>query len=189
MLSGGILLAGVVMVVRVVGIALALAPSLVGELLLPAAAGALVLLSGSAFLILRYKKEAEGEAAPLHLKNPFDVATALKLTALIAVIMLLAKMLSAVSSTGGLYLLAAISGIADVDALTLSMARLSASQIALAEAASAIIIAVCINTASKAAMAATIAGRTIGATVGTFSALAIAAMGLAHLLAKAHVLS
>ena len=189
-LSGGILLAGVVMVVRVVGIALALAPSLIGELLLPASAGALVLLSGSAFLILRHRKEAEGEAAPLQLKNPFDVATALKLTALIAVIMLLAKMLSAVSSTGGLYLLAAISGIADVDALTLSMARLSGSQVALGEATTAIIIAVCINTASKATMAAVIAGRTIGATVGTFSALAIAAMGLVHLLApKGHVLS
>lgn len=101
----------------------------------------------------------------------------------------LGDQLVAVAAAGGLYLLAAISGIADVDALTLSMARLSASQIALAEAATAIIIAVCINTASKAAMAATIAGRTIGATVGTFSALAIAAMGLVHLLAKAHILS
>ena len=98
--------------------------------------------------------------------------------------------LSAVSSAGGLYQLAAISGIADVDALTLSMARLSGSQVALGEATAAILIAVCINTASKATMAAVIAGRTISATVGTFSALAIAAMGLVHLLApKGHVLS
>jgi uncharacterized membrane protein (DUF4010 family) len=182
-LTGGILLAGLVMIARVVVIALALAPSLISRLLLPAIAGAIVLMVGSVFLILRHREGERRSASPLQLRNPFDVATALKLTALIAVIMLVAKMLSGISSTSGLYVLAAISGIADVDALTLSMARLSGSQVSLADAASAILIAVCMNTASKATMAAMIAGRTVGLPIVLFSGVAVAAIGFVYLLA------
>ena len=182
MLTGGILLAGVVMIVRVIVIALALAPSLIGQLLLPATAGALVLMTGGGFLILGRKKDDQESPSLLQLKNPFDVATALKLTALIAVIMLAAKVLSSISSTSGLYLLAAISGIADVDALTLSMARLSGSQVSLSDAAIAILMAVCMNTASKATMAAMIAGKAVGVTLAMFSGLAVAAISLVYLL-------
>jgi len=182
-LTGGILLAGLVMIARVVVIALALAPSLISRLLLPAIAGAIVLMVGSVFLILRHREGERTSASPLQLRNPFDVATALKLTALIVVIMLVAKMLSGISSTSGLYVLAAISGIADVDALTLSMARLAGSQVPLAGAASAILIAVCMNTASKATMAAMIAGRAVGLPLAMFSGVAVAAVCFVYLLA------
>ncbi len=182
-LTGGILLAGLVMIARVVVIALALAPSLISRLLLPAIAGAIVLMVGSVFLILRHREGERTSASPLQLRNPFDVATALKLTALIVVIMLVAKMLSGISSTSGLYVLAAVSGIADVDALTLSMARLSGSQVSLADAASAILIAVCMNTASKATMAAMIAGRAVGLPLAMFSGVAVAAVCFVYLLA------
>ena len=180
-LTGGILLAGVVMIVRVVIIAVALAPALIGNLLVPTAAGALV-LAASAGLILVRPHAAGEDTASVDLKNPFDLASALKLAALIAVIMLLAKILSAMSSTRGLYLLAALSGIADVDAITLSMARVAGTALAPQEAATAIIIAICTNTAAKAVMAAVIAGRRVAIVVGVMSAVAIAAIGVTHLL-------
>jgi len=181
-LAGGIMLAGVVMMVRVVAIAVALAPALSGELLLSIAAGSLALLGASAYLMLAGGVRAGGEAARLDLKNPFDVASALKLAALIAIIMLLAKLLSTGSSNKGIYLLAAISGIADVDALTLSMAQLAGTRLELADAGNAIIIAVAVNTAAKATMAATIAGWRLGIPVAAASAVAIAAIAAAQLL-------
>jgi uncharacterized membrane protein (DUF4010 family) len=181
-LTGGILLAGVVMIVRVVIISVALAPALIGYLLVPTAAGALVLVAAGAGLILVRQHAAGEDTASLGLKNPFDLASALKLAALIAVIMLLAKILSAMSSTRGLYLLAAFSGIADVDAITLSMARVAGTTLAPQDAASAIIIAICTNTAAKAVMAAVIAGRRLAIAVGTMSAVAISAIGVTHLL-------
>jgi uncharacterized membrane protein (DUF4010 family) len=182
-LAGGILLAGVVMIVRVVAIAVALAPTLSSDLLVPSAAGALALLAASACLALTRQRAAGGKTASLQLKNPFDLAGALKLAALIAIIMMLAKVLSAMSSTRGLYLLAAISGIADLDAITLSMARVAGTSVAPAVAATAIIVAICMNTAAKAVMAAAIAGRRVGTAVGAFSAVAIIAIAVAHLLA------
>jgi uncharacterized membrane protein (DUF4010 family) len=181
-LAGGILLAGVVMIMRVVIVALALAPTLIGNLLVPTAAGALVLLAASAGFILVRQHAAGEDTASLDVKNPFDLASALKLAALIAVIMLLAKILSAMSSTRGLYLLAALSGIADVDAITLSMARVAGTTLAPQDAATAIVIAICANTAAKAGMAAVIAGRRVAIAVGVTSALAIAAIGVTHLL-------
>jgi uncharacterized membrane protein (DUF4010 family) len=120
--------------------------------------------------------------ASLELKNPFDVASALKLAALIAIIMLLAKVLSSMSNSQGVYLLAAISGIADVDAITLSMARLAGTRMPERDAATAILIAVAINTLAKAVMAAAIAGRRLGIAIGVASAVAIAAIGLVHLI-------
>jgi uncharacterized membrane protein (DUF4010 family) len=181
-LAGGILLAGVVMIVRVVAIAVALAPTLSSALLVPAAAGAIVLLAAGASLTLARRPAGGGETATLELKNPFDLAGALKLAALIAIIMLLAKMLSSMSSTRGLYLLAAVSGIADLDAITLSMARVAGARVAPAEAATAIIVAVGTNTAAKAVMATAIAGRRVGIAVGACSAVAIIAIAAAHLL-------
>jgi uncharacterized membrane protein (DUF4010 family) len=182
-LAGGILLAGMVMIIRVLVIAVALAPTLINELLAPAAAGALVLLGASACLTLAKNQTAAGGMANLQLKNPFDVASALKLAALIAVIMLLAKVLSSMSSAQGVYLLAAISGIADVDAITLSMARLAGTRVSPPDAATAIVIAVSVNTLAKAVMAATIAGRRLGIAVGLSSAVAILAIALVHLVA------
>ena len=181
-LAGGILIAGVVMIVRVVTIAVALAPALSSELLAPSAAGALVLLAASTCLALARQRKVGGETANLQLKNPFDLAGALKLAALIAIIMLLAKVLSTMSSTRGLYLLAAISGIADLDAITLSMARVAGARVAPAEAATAIIVAIGTNTAAKAVMSAAIAGRRVGIAVGAVSAVAIIAMAAAHML-------
>jgi uncharacterized membrane protein (DUF4010 family) len=65
------------------------------------------------------------EGGLLKLSNPFELATALKPAGFIAVISVLAKFVSETISHAGVRIVAAISGLADVDALTLSMTRLS----------------------------------------------------------------
>ena len=84
------------------------------------------------------------------------------------------------AGNAGLFLLAAVSAIADVDALTISMARLAGLQVAAGDAASAILVAASVNTASKAAIAAFVGGARIGTIVGSASVLAIAALAVAY---------
>ena len=80
------------------------------------------------------------------------------------------------AGNAGLFLLAAISGIADVDALTLSMARLSGVQVSAAEAAAAILVAASVNTVSKATIASFVGGTRLGSIVGVVSVMAIGAL-------------
>jgi uncharacterized membrane protein (DUF4010 family) len=179
LLAGGILIAGVTMVVRVVAIAAALAPSLLAELLLPGLAAVVVLVAAGGLLVFGQNNSEAGRSV-LRLKNPFDLASALKLASLIAIIMLLAKLLSARIGAQGVFLLAAASGIADVDALTLSMARFAGAQITVSDAATAILIAACTNTAAKAVMAGCIGGRDLAVKVGIPSGIAVLALVVAR---------
>jgi uncharacterized membrane protein (DUF4010 family) len=160
-------------------IAGALNPGLISGLALPLAAAGLVLLTASTVLILR-RPSRDALRPALALKNPFELATALKLAALIAVILVAAKVLSALAGTRGVLLLAAASGVADVDALTLSMARLAGSQIATGDAVAAILVAASVNTTAKAAMAAYLGGRKIGRIVAGASALAVIALAATY---------
>ena len=177
LLAGGILLAGVTMLVRVVVLAGMLKPELITVVLWPAAAATAVLLLGAA-AVLWGRRGGATEHPQLQIKNPFDLGTVLQLAGLIAVILLLAKAVASQVGNAGLFLLAAVSAIADVDALTLSMARLAGRQVASGDAATAILIAASVNTASKAAIAAFVGGTRIGTIVGSVSVLAIAALAV-----------
>ncbi|MGE0848760.1 MAG: MgtC/SapB family protein [Hyphomicrobiaceae bacterium] len=183
LLAGGILLSGVTMLVRVVVLAGLLNPALLWPVAGPAAAAAAVLLLWAAVLLWA-RRGAATEAPSLRIKNPFELTTVLKLAALIAAIMLVAKVAAWKAGTAGLYLLAAVSGVADVDALTLSMARLAGPQVAVADAAIAILVAVSVNTASKAVITASVGGKAIGSLVAGASALAIAALAAAFIMLR-----
>lgn len=183
LLAGGIMLAGLTMLARIVVLAGLLQPALLATLLWPiAAAGAVTLLSAA--LMLRGRGRTSDEQPQLQIRNPFDLSTVLWLAGLIAIILLAAKGLAGQVGNAGLFLLGAVSGIADVDALTLSMTRLSGHQVAARDAASAILIAASVNTASKAVMAAVVGGERLAQLVGGASILAIAALaGTFYLLA------
>ena len=73
---------------------------------------------------------------------------------------------------GGVLAVAALAGIADVDAITISIARAEAVA---GFAAPAILLAVAVNTAAKAAMAAWVGGAALGLRVALGSVLAVAA--------------
>jgi len=57
----------------------------------------------------------------INLRNPLEIAQALKFAALLAVILLASKGLQQLWSPAGLYLAATAAGIADVDAITISI--------------------------------------------------------------------
>jgi uncharacterized membrane protein (DUF4010 family) len=174
LIAGGILLAGVTMVARVILLPSLIKPELLGLLLWPSVTAGAVMLA-AAGLLLR-TGGANAEQPKLAIKNPFDLGMVLQLALLIAVIMLVTKILASRVGDAGIYVLAALSSIADVDALTLSMARFAGQQVALAQAATAILIAVAVNTASKAVIAAAVGGKQLAVLVGGVSGLAIAAL-------------
>jgi uncharacterized membrane protein (DUF4010 family) len=102
----------------------------------------------------------------LQLTNPFELATVLKFGALLAVIMILADYAKTTAGTSELFGLAAISGIGDVDAITLTMSLQAGAEVA---------IAVAVNTLSKAIIAWLAGGRGIGLPTTVVAMLAIAA--------------
>ncbi|WP_112662646.1 MgtC/SapB family protein [Microvirga flavescens] len=180
LLASGILLSGAVMVARVVVIASAINPALIIPLIWPmGVACAVLLIAGGAILYLQRGRPSEHP--DLDLKSPFDLGTALKLAALIALISFLAKLVTTYAGETGLNLLAALSGIADVDAITLSLSRMSGDQtIAIASAVSGIGIACGVNTIVKAGMTYTVGTRQAGRIVGLASFAAIVAGALAY---------
>jgi uncharacterized membrane protein (DUF4010 family) len=178
LLAAGILLAGATMVGRLVVLAGLVKPEMLTTLAPPAAAGGAVLLAGSGVLLWRGRAET-AEKTELNLKNPFELSTVLQLAGLIALIMLAGKIVVGYAGAAGVYLLAAASGIADVDAVTLSMARLAGGGVSLGEATIAVLIAAAVNTVAKAAMAAALGGARLGIVTGSVSGAAIAASLLA----------
>lgn len=176
LLAGGILAAGVVMVARVVVVAAALNRDLVEPLLIPLATAAGTLAAGSAFLFLIGAKDTRTDLA---ISNPLEIGTALKLAAFIALVLVGTGIARETAGDAGVVLLAALSGIADVDAVTISMARLSGGELSIGTASEAIAIALTVNTLAKAVMATSAGGLRLGMTVTAISVAAVSAGALA----------
>ncbi|HEV2574232.1 MAG TPA: DUF4010 domain-containing protein [Beijerinckiaceae bacterium] len=173
LLGAGILIAGVIMVARVAIVAVAINNTLLKGLAPPLIAGGVILCLGAAILLAR--RDESTQKPNLEIANPLALGTTLKLVLFIAVVMLAAEVLRDYFGGIGVILLAFLSGIADVDAITLSMAKLGGKDIALTTASLAILVAVATNTLSKAALTAWTGGARIGLLVGWISAAAVAA--------------
>lgn len=180
LLAAGVLLAGATMLARVLVLVVALGPSLFAHVAVPIGAGLAVMLIAA--IVLLQGSAASGDQAQMELRNPFDLGAVLWLAVLIGAFTLAAKLVSGSVGQAGTLTLAAVSGLVDVDAVTLSMVRLAGTSITPADAALAILLAVGANTASKAVIAAMVGGRSFGIVVGSISALVLIAMLAAHLL-------
>ncbi|MBL8755066.1 MAG: MgtC/SapB family protein [Planctomycetes bacterium] len=151
-LAGGILLAWGVMFGRVLVAAAVVCPAMLPKLL-PAfvAMASTSLLVGVLFLRAgRHAVVAEG----VPIKNPFSLVAAGKFAALFALVQLLLKLGQEHLPQSGIHAVAALAGLTDVDAITLSMAeraRLVAADTDLA--VTAIVVACASNTLVKAGIA------------------------------------
>lgn len=156
LLAAGAAVACATMLPRVLLVVGLLNRSLLELLILPLGTAAMVTYVGAGWLWRR----PGGERGPtsVRIENPFEFWVALRFGVLLAAIMLLARLLPRWLGEAGLYLLAAVSGIGDVDAIGLSMARLGGSSVALPAAAIAIAVAALANSAAKAGLA-FVAGR------------------------------
>jgi uncharacterized membrane protein (DUF4010 family) len=175
LLSAGILVASVVMMLRTGAIALALNGAFLAPLIPALLTAAAVLGIGAAALWIR---NVQQETPDLQIGNPLAIGTAIKLAALLAAVMLAAELVRRMFGEVGVLVVAALSGVADVDAVTISMARMAGGDVDSNTAARAVMVAIAVNTISKTIMAGSVGNRKVGLFVGGISAAALAA-GLA----------
>jgi uncharacterized membrane protein (DUF4010 family) len=108
---------------------------------------------GGGFWLWRQSKAAEAGDG-LKLGNPFELWTAVKFGGFLAVVMVAVRAGESWIGPQGVLAVAALSGLADVDAISLSMARLAGTGQTLAIGALAIGAAILVNSAVKAGVAA-----------------------------------
>jgi uncharacterized membrane protein (DUF4010 family) len=183
-LAAGTFLAWAVMFVRVPLIAAIVDPPLLRPMLVPF--GAMLALTAAAALVLmrRAQKEAKPSGQGVLLRNPFSLLAAVKFGLLFAVVLVVVTVVQQRFPTGGSYVVAALAGLSDVDAITLSMATLAKGQPALASLATvSVVIAVLSNTLVKCGITAVLGGARLrrSALLLTAALVAIALLGLTAL--------
>ena len=183
-LAGGLLLAWAVMGVRIVVLAAILFPPLVRPLLLPFGAMTAVTLGAAVVFLRRGRAEQPAAAGEVVLKNPFSLTAATKFGLLFAVVLLVVAAVERYFPGQGYYLVAALAGLTDVDAITLSMAGVARSGGApLATVVGALVVAALANTLVKCGLVVAAAGaklrRSIVAVTAVLVVVGVAAILLA----------
>lgn len=148
-LALAILIAWTVMFIRVLTWVFALNRALLAEIWLPLIAASAVALLYVAYLYYAQRSEQQEEVA---LVNPFSLGPALQFGMLYAFILLISRTAELYFGDYGLYFSSLVAGLADVDAITLTMAELSGPTggLALPVAGRAILLAILSNTFVKA---------------------------------------
>jgi uncharacterized membrane protein (DUF4010 family) len=170
-LSAGALFSSATMVARVLAVVAAVGTSVLPKIALPLAMGGAGLIA-IAYYLFRQDKENVASGR-LDLSDPFELSTVLKFGLILTAITAASKLLTRVGSGQGVYVLAALSGIADVDAMTLSMSRLASDPASVTLAANAILIVVAVNTIAKAVIGWATGGAAYGKPMMAAAAVAI----------------
>jgi len=180
LLSAGVIVACATMFPRMLLLAWVIAPSFAFRLLLPLGLAG-VAAYGVALWTWRGASASEA-AADLMPSNPFEFGMAVKYGALLAAIMVLSFALQDWFGQTGLFLLALVSGLADVDAVTLTFGgRVADASLAAALAAWATLAAAFSNTVVKIGLVAMSSGGAMlwRVALGLGASIAAAALGIA----------
>ena len=177
LLAAGMCVSGAVSMTRIAVLVAVLRPGLLGLLALPYGA-ALAVLAGSALWLLRHGG-ATGPATGFALKSPLDLGGALQMAALFAGVSLIAALLQTLWGAAGFLVVAGISGLVDLDAITVTAARMGGPDLI---AAQGILLATAINLVVKAGIAASLGGAAMARTFWPATCLTVLALGGAYLL-------
>jgi uncharacterized membrane protein (DUF4010 family) len=179
-LACGILLSWAVMFARMLVLVAVVNRDLLKPTLIPFALMAVAVAGFAALIYFRDRSGSRTAASnnDLDVKNPFSLTSAAKFATFFAVVLLAVKIVQQHFPPSGLYAVAGLAGLTDVDAITLSMSDFAKSN-DLRVAVIAIVIAALSNTLVKTGIAFVVAGPLLGrplliATVLTFGGLAAA---------------
>ena len=178
--AAGIVIAGSVTFLRILVLVAIFQPTLIAPLAMPMGVMAGVGLAGAGLLWLFGSGSEDRQEELRGIANPVELKTALSFGAVLAVVLLTVQYLKAWIGTSGVYAAAALSGMTDVDALTISVSRLVGDDLTAANGAIAIFVAVSVNTAVKAGISTAVGGKTLGLRVGLVY-LAVVAAGAVSL--------
>ncbi|GMV67710.1 MAG: hypothetical protein AMXMBFR76_01490 [Pseudomonadota bacterium] len=159
-LASGILVACGTMFPRILLVAGLVHPPLVHALVLPLAVMAGMTYAGAIAMWLRQRQRIDNPA--LTLSNPFQLRMALRFAALLLGVLLVTEWIEAQWGDPGLYGLAVLSGLSDVDAITLSLARMGQEGLAMPTVLLGTLLAATSNTLVKMGLALALGGRAVG---------------------------
>ncbi|MDX1553731.1 MAG: DUF4010 domain-containing protein, partial [Marinobacter sp.] len=162
--ASGILIACGTMFPRILIYCALINPALLPQLAWPVAVMTLLLYLPALIIWQRNRGRLE-VSRPELTQNPLDLKSALVFGVLLVAILLLGEFLQEWLGDLGIYVLAASSGIADVDAITLSLTRMSQDTLAGQTAVIGIVIAAATNNLVKAGIAGAIGRRELGVRV------------------------
>jgi uncharacterized membrane protein (DUF4010 family) len=143
----GVLLASSIMFIRVLIEVSIVNYQLLDQLWLPVSlmfAGLII----AGLWLWRFKIHKE-ESSPIKLKNPFQLKTAVQFGLLLGAILVLSEGMQEWFGDQGVYALSVVSGLMDVDAITLSLSKMSADDLQNEVAVMGIILASITNTLVK----------------------------------------
>jgi len=167
-------LANMVMLLRVVFLVSIFFAGLIPYVYLP-----LGIMCVASILVASYfylQGRGNGKAGQVQLKTPFNIVPALLFAAFIAMVLFISRAALIYLGSYGLFLTSAAAGLADVDAITVSTARLAASGLAdPLTAVTAIMIAVFVNLAIHSAYAFYFGTKKFGLYNAAMAAIVIAA--------------
>lgn len=158
LLASGLLATSALMFPRVLLEVAVINARLLPDLLLPLGAAALVYAGGALYWWQRAKAGDRSMQAEPPLKNPFELGPALRFALLLAAILLLVEAGRRELGAVGVYLVALLSGLTDVDAITLSLSRSALDGLAAEVAVRGIALAVVSNSLIKGVLIAMIGG-------------------------------
>jgi len=152
-----IVAANLVLPLRLAVIAAVIAPGVLTRL--GPALGTGLIAGGLVVLLGRSGMQDSPHSAP-PVGNPLELQTAVGFTILYATVLLLSAWLVDLAGSAAIYLVAAISGLTDVDAITLSALRLQGiGTLSAQQAAAAVVLAVSANSVFKLAISLVVGGR------------------------------
>lgn len=171
-LAAGALVAGIVSCLRTAGLALLVAPQ-TGRALLPALVATAVGM-GAVALVLARRRATVAEDSPGP-GNPFEIGSVLRMAALLGGVGALAKFGAEKLGGAAVIAIAGVTGLTQVDAITLSVPLLVPQAIDAKVAVQAVAVAVASNTIAKAAYAVALGSGRYGRLFGLGSLIGLVA--------------
>ncbi|WP_135466129.1 MgtC/SapB family protein [Crenalkalicoccus roseus] len=181
-LAAGALLAGAVSYLRTTVLAFAGSATL-GTALAPALLAGAAAQGAAAALLLRRGRQA-GAAEAQAIGNPFELRAVLQLALLLAAVALVAEAAAARFGGAGAMAVAALTGLADVDAVTLTVPALMPDPLPSFLAAATVATAVIANGLAKTAYAAALGAAGFGLRYAAGTLCGLAATGAVLLLSR-----
>ncbi|NKQ12674.1 MgtC/SapB family protein [Pseudomonas sp. SST3] len=132
--------------------------ALLPSLLAPMLTAGLIYTAGALFYYLRAGQQPPSGAEP-PLKNPFELGPALRFAGLLVIILFLVEGARRLLGDTGIYLVALLSGLTDVDAITLSLSNSARTDLSEMVAVRGIFLAALSNSLVKAGLILFIGGR------------------------------
>ena len=178
LLAAGVALATAVSFLRVIAIVAALQPSLL-SLVAPPLLAAMALTVVLSLLPLRSQSRRNKSSPKTVFRNSFSFWSVVGFAIFLGVIVIAGRVISERAGATGAIVGAAAMGLADVDAITVSMTRLVPQILSQQTAVFAILTAVATNTLSKLAIGTVLGSRAFALYLAGISAVCFAAAGIA----------